>query len=58
MGIAAGPTLVPGIAELMPGPGNSLQFAIVVVGFVSVVPALLLIVRSASTVSMASAAES
>ncbi|EJJ29281.1 MFS transporter [Rhizobium sp. CF142] len=58
MGIAAGPTLVPGIAGLMPGAGNSLQFAIVVVGIVSVVPALLLIVRSASTVSVASAAES
>jgi hypothetical protein len=57
-GIAAGPTVVPIIAGLLPDAGNALQPAIVVIGVVSVVPALLLIVRSASRVSAASAADS
>ncbi|MBY3095221.1 MFS transporter [Rhizobium laguerreae] len=57
IGIAAGPTLVPVIAGLMHGADNELQFAIVVVGVISVMPALLLIIRSASTVSVAAAAE-
>jgi hypothetical protein len=55
IGIATGPTLVPIIAGLLPDTGNALQPAIVVV---SVVPALLLIVRSASRVSAASATDS
>jgi len=58
IGIAAGPTLVPIIAGLMPVAGKALQYAILVAGVVSVVPALLLIARSASTVSVASGAES
>ncbi|TWB43113.1 MFS transporter [Nitrospirillum viridazoti] len=57
IGIAVGPTLVPGIAGLMPGVGNALQYAMVAVGIVSVVPALLLIARPASTNSAASATE-
>ncbi|WP_416066630.1 MFS transporter [Rhizobium sp. ZK1] len=57
IGIAAGPTLVPVIAGRMHGTESALQFAIVVVGVISVVSALVLIVRSGSTVSVASAAE-
>lgn len=57
VGIAAGPTLVPVIAGRMLGADNALQFAIVVVGVISVASALALIARSASTVSVASAAE-
>ncbi|WP_252181109.1 MFS transporter [Azospirillum sp. B4] len=58
IGIAVGPTLVPGVAGLMSGAGHALQYALVAVGVVSVVPALLLIAARSASPASASVAES